>query len=192
MKQRWAMFLLGAWLCGTVIASVVAAENFYTVDRLLAGARSRAFASQVDRLGQPDAREMLRYLSSELNRLYFQLWNVTQLPVGVLLLWLLGQNPTSHSSTAAALRTSTRHAGARRVRWGIIGMLGIVVLMTLWLTPAITSLGRSLDFVPRDPPPAGFGRFWMLHGAYVVLDAAKLLVGVTVAICIARAGKQDK
>jgi len=195
MKQRWAMFVLGAWLFGTLIISGVAAENFYTIDRLLAGAPHPTFSAHVERLGHPNAREALRYLSSELNRLYFQLWNITQVPVGLLVLWLLGGTPAGHPSAAAALGTPAGHPSAaaalgtpaaRRARWGIIGMLGIVALMILWLTPAITSLGRSLDFVPRDPAPPGFSRFWILHGTYVVLDAGKLLLGVMVAIWMSR------
>ena len=41
MKQCWAMFAMGAWLCGTLMTSVLATENFYTVDRLLTGSRGQ-------------------------------------------------------------------------------------------------------------------------------------------------------
>ena len=169
MKQRWAMFAIGAWLTGTVLVSVVAAQNFYTIDRLLAGSTNAAFSSMVTELGQPQAREMLRYLSSELNRLYFQLWNVTQLALGLLVLWLIGRAPS-----------------ARKVRWGIAGMLGLVAIMLVWLTPEIVSVGRSLDFVPRDPSPPAMQRFWLLHGAYTLLEGVKLVVGLIVAVWIAQ------
>src|SRR5207247_4279623 len=72
-KQRVALVLMGAWLAGTVCTSVVATENFYTIDRLLAGSPNAAFSAALQRLGPPEARDLLRYLSSELNRLYFQL-----------------------------------------------------------------------------------------------------------------------
>jgi hypothetical protein len=65
-------------------------------------------------------------------------------------------------------------------------MLAIVVLMLAYLTPAIVSLGRSLDFVPRDPPPPGMQRFWMLHAAYTSLEMIKLLVGIVVTVSITR------
>ena len=93
MKQRWALVVMGTWLMGSICMSVVATENFYTVDRLLAGSPSAAFAAMVQTLGQPAAREMLRYLSSELNRLYFQMWNVAQVAAGVLVLWLTAGSP---------------------------------------------------------------------------------------------------
>jgi hypothetical protein len=65
-------------------------------------------------------------------------------------------------------------------------MLAIVVLMLVWLTPSIVSLGRSLDFVPRDPSPPGMQRFWILHAAYTTLEMIKLLVGIVVTVWIIR------
>jgi hypothetical protein len=47
------------------------------------------------------------------------------------------------------------------------------------------SLGRSLDFVPRDPSPPGMQRFWLLHAAYTSLEMLKLVVGLTVTARIA-------
>jgi hypothetical protein len=175
MKQRWALVLMGAWLAGTVCTSVVATENFYTIDRLLAGSPSTPFTALVHQLGQPQARELLRYLSSELNRLYFQLWNVAQLVIGAAVFWLIRD----------------AHRGRTRSPWltpvaGVIAMLAVVVLMLAWLTPAIVSLGRSLDFVPRDPSPPGMQRFWLLHAAYTSLEMLKLVVGFVVTAQIAR------
>ncbi len=169
MRKRWGMFVMGAWLTGLLIFSFVAAENFYMVDRLLARLGNRTFASLVAGLGQPQARELLRYLSSELNRFYFQLWNFTQIALGIAALALIG----SRQSSAKA-------------RWGVVAMLGLVVLMVTWLAPEIVSVGRSLDFVPRDPPPPALNRFWILHGAYTLLEGCKLVVGVIVSVWIDR------
>ena len=169
MKRRWSLVVMGAWLMGSICMSVVATENFYTVDRLLAAPGKPAFADLVQKLGQPAARELLRYLSSELNRLYFQMWNVAQIVLGVAALWLLAgfrkQDPAG------------KLVGA---------MLAIVVLMLVYLTPAIVSLGRELDFVPRDPAPPGMSRFWVLHAAYTSLEMLKLAVGLLVAGLIVR------
>jgi hypothetical protein len=150
---------------GSICTSIVATENFYTIDRLLAARTNPAFASAVDRLGAPAGRDLLRYLSSELNRLYFQMWNVAQLVLGAVALWLV----------------------AGRARRGVMVMLAIVALMVVYLTPAIVSLGRSLDFVPRDPAPPGMQRFWILHAAYTSLELIKLLIGGLVAYWIAAA-----
>jgi len=168
-----ALVLLGAWMAGSICMSVVATENFHTVDRLLAGRANVTFAADVDRLGRPQTRDLLRYLSSELNRLYFQIWNWTQIVLGAAVLALLAA-PGSPS---------------RSVRWsrrGTIAMLAIVAVMLVWLTPEIVALGRSLDFVPRDPVPPGMSRFWILHGAYTSLEMFKLAIGIIVATMIIR------
>jgi len=180
MKRRWALVVMGAWVMGSICMSIVATQNFYTVDRLLAGQSSAAFTAMVQKLGQPAARELLRYLSSELNRLYFQMWNVAQIGLGAGALWLVagtgGEDPARPRS-AGPLGT----AAAK----GILAMLAIVVLMLVYLTPAIVSLGRELDFVPRDPAPPGMSRFWLLHAAYTSLEMIKLVLGAIVAFWIA-------
>jgi hypothetical protein len=176
MKRQWALVAMGAWLAGTVCMSVVATENFYTIDRLLAGSPNTAFRAAVQQLGQALARDLLRFLASELNRLYFQVWNVTQLAIGAVVLWsiapfrLRGASPNRDNLVEADVPAAR----------GVVAMLAIVVLMLVWLTPAIVSLGRSLDFVPRDPAPPGMQRFWILHAAYTSLEMIKLLVGVWV------------
>jgi hypothetical protein len=59
MKQRCAMFAMGAWLSGMVMISVVAAENFYAVDGLLTGSTNATFSALVERLGHQQARDLL-------------------------------------------------------------------------------------------------------------------------------------
>jgi hypothetical protein len=171
MKQRWALVAMGAWLAGTVCMSVVATENFYTIDHLLAGSTNAAFRSAVQQLGQPQARDLLRFLSSELNRLYFQIWNMAQLVLGAFVLWSIAVR------RRAAANGDDLAKPDQPAAWGVAAMLATVVLMLVWLTPAIVSLGRSLDFVPRDPAPAGMRRFWILHATYTSLEMIKLLVG---------------
>jgi hypothetical protein len=173
-RRHWALAILGAWIAGSICMSVVATENFYTIDRLLGSRANAAFGAAVDRLGAVEARDLLRYLSSELNRLYFQLWNGAQIVLGVLALWLLS------GSTAQPLGRD------KKAKWGIAAMLAIVVLMLAYLTPAIVTLGRSLDFVPRDPAPPGMSRFWILHAAYTSLEMLKLVIALLVAISLAK------
>jgi hypothetical protein len=172
MKLRWALVVMGMWTMGSICMSVVATENFYTIDRLLNTSTNVEFHRAVQQLGHAPARDLLRYLSSELNRLYFQAWNVAQLVLGALALWLLASSPAL---------SATEDVRRRRALWGVAAMLGVVVLMLVYLTPQIVSLGRSLDFVPRDPAPPGMQKFWILHAAYTSLEMAKLLTGVVVA-----------
>lgn len=179
MKARWALVVMGAWIAGSICSAVVATENFYTIDRLLASSPNAAFARVVHQLGQPQARELLRYLSSELNRLYFQMWNVAQIALGGIALWLI-----AWSAGEGAPRN-------RRAE-GLVGlMIATVALMQLWLTPAIVSLGRELDFVPRTPEPPGMQRFWILHAAYTSLEMLKLAAGFVVAFWLTNVKKRD-
>ena len=172
MKQRWALALMGAWVMGTIAVAMVAAENFYTIDRLL-GARSNAlFAQLVDRVGAAETRELLRYLASELNRLYFQIWGFAQLAIGVIVVLLM------------------RDAAPARARHGASAMLAIAVVL-LAITPLIIGVGRSLDFVPRDPKPQAMRLFWILHGGYTALSLVQLIVGIGVTVAIARAPRQE-
>ena len=173
-SREWALVVLGAWLMGSICTSVVATQNFHTIDRLLAASPNDHFRSAIAQLGQPQARDLLRYLSSELNRLYFQLWNGAQLAFGAVVLWLIVRsrhgNPIDIGRAARA----------------VAAMLVIVIAMAAWLTPAIVALGRSLDFVPREPPPAGMQRFWVLHAAYTSLEMFKLLIGAVAAWWLVR------
>jgi hypothetical protein len=152
----------------------VAAENFYTIDRLLAANSHPVFGAIVDRLGKPETRDLLRYLSSELNRLYFQIWNIAQVVLAAIVLMLI------------AGTREHRILGNRNPTLGVWAMFMIVLAMLLWLTPEIVTLGRSLDFVPRDPAPAGTQRFWMLHTTYTSLEMLKLLIGVFVTIALTK------
>ena len=171
-KQRWALALMGAWVMGTIAVATVAAENFYTIDRLLTVRSSAAFAQVVDRLGAVEARDLLRYLASELNRLYFQIWSFAQLAIGVVVVLL------------------TRHTAPARARHGAAAMLAIAALL-LAMTPMIVRVGRSLDFVPREPQPQAMQLFWILHGGYTTLTLLQLVLGVAVTVAVAHATRQD-
>jgi len=170
--RSWAIFCMGVWLTGTVAMAVVATENFYTIDRLLEARPNPTFAADIDKFGSNATREVLRYLSSELNRLYFQLWNLVQLAVGILALWLVVKIP-----------------GANKPKWWIVWMLAIVLFLTVLITPFILSVGRSIDFVPRDPPPDGLRTFGLLHATYTVLDGVMLILGIMATVSLVR-GKE--
>ena len=175
MRIHAATFCLGVWVMGTVCVSVVAMQDFYTVDRLLAASSNETFAGMVEDVGYEDSRKFLRYLASELNRLFFQLWNLAQFAIGGAALWLLWGVP--HASS---------------LRGVVVGMLAVVAFLTVWVTPEILAVGRSLDFVPRDPaPPAALSRFGMLHATYTILELLKCAVGVGVAVGVGRLGQRD-
>ncbi len=161
MRQIVMAALLGGWTAGSLGMAWIATQNFRMVDRLLTSPRpelSRALAS----LPPTEARTVLRHLASEMNRRYFRLWGFLQLSLALVLV------------TVAA-------TAEPRDRWSILGLLTMLLLtlvLTFLLQPEIVSLGRSLDFLPRDPVPPSLRRFWTLHFLYTVLDGVKLLLGL--------------
>lgn len=159
-SQMTATALLGAWVAVTACMWLAATGSFATVNRVL-GRPSPGFSEASRPLGQDQSRLVLRHLASEINRTYFGAYGWAQIVLGALLLALL-------------VRQTPRDAGAL----GIVGaMLGVVLVLAFVITPQIVTLGRTLDFVPRDPPPPELARFGRLHGLYTVLDGAKLLAG---------------
>ena len=80
--RRFACFLLGLWLAGGLFMAYVATQNFRGVDRLLSGGNPAA-ASRLKPLG-PQARMILRYQASEMNRWLFGAWETTQLVCGTV------------------------------------------------------------------------------------------------------------
>ena len=167
--RQWATFGMSAWLLGTMFMAIVATQNFYTIDRLIESQPNPAFGAAVSKLGLSESREVLRYLSSELNRLYFQYWNLAQLVIGIFVLWMIVRLPAS-----------------RRVKWYVVAMLGIVLVLTVVVTPQMLYVGRELDFVPRDPQPPRLRTFGLLHAAYALMDGIELILGVMVTVWLMR------
>jgi hypothetical protein len=161
------MFCMAIWLSGSVFITVVATQNFFTIDRLVENPPNQVFSSLVAAMESPSARELMRYLSSELNRLYFQYWNLVQLPVGII-----------------ALRLVSRIPGSKHATWGIAAMLFVVLFLMVFITPPILSIGRALDFVPRDPMPPRMRTFGLLHATYSVFTLINVVLGIFVTLWI--------
>lgn len=155
MKIRYfACWLLGAWIAGSLFMILVATQNFWSVDRLLA-APAGAGAS-IEQMGRKEARTFLRYQVSEQNRWYFETWETIQLALGALLL-------------VVGLRV--------RKFCGIIAtaMFALLLLERFYLTPEIVRLGRLIDFTPQASPDREM--FWRFHGAYSGAELTKLALG---------------
>lgn len=157
---RTAMsFLLGGWLVGTIVIGFVAAENFWIIDRLLLTSLHPAFHKDVGMLPAGEARALLRYVASEQNRFFFVWWGWAEALLGVILLVMAAQS------------------GSGRLLLGFGVMLIIVAVGQFYLTPRLVEMGRTLDFVPRQPPPPNLATFGWLHAAYSVMDLIKLIIG---------------
>jgi Domain of unknown function (DUF4149) len=158
-SQLVSLAVLGAWIAATLFMWFAATSSFRTVDAVLAKPNP-AFQEATKPLGESETRTVLRHLSSEINRTLFRGYGWTQLALAGLFLFLMWRR-TPSDSTARVLAAV---------------MLGLVLILTFYIQPQIIVLGRSLDFVPRHPPPPEMSRFWMYHGAFTALDGVKLLV----------------
>jgi hypothetical protein len=163
--QAVAIALLGAWIGWTLFVWFMAGRSFATVERALEKPHP-AFEQTTRPLAPEQTRGALRYLASEINRSMFRAYGWGQVLLGAavfLLLWRL--EPADKFSVILA---------------GV--MLALVLILALVVTPLLISVGRGLDFVPREPPPPGLRRFWMLHGAFTALDGAKLVAALVLTI----------
>jgi hypothetical protein len=160
-SQVLAVAILGAWIMSTLCMWFAATRSFATVDTVLKRAEPQ-FAATTKPLGDDSTRVVLRYMASEINRTLFLGYGGLQILMGVILLFLVWrQSPRRHLDVGV-----------------VIAMLTLSVVLTAVITPWIISVGRSIDFLPRNPPPPIMPRFWALHGSYTGLDGVKLLAGI--------------
>ncbi len=141
----------------------VATQNFRGVERLL-DVPTAASAKRIESLGHDEARLLLRYQVSELNRFFFASWERLQLVLGAFLVLV-------------TLRGSQK-----------LHILAIPVVMMLmvavehWLlSPEINRLGALMDFVPNARETAEGRVFWRYHQAYSSLEVVKFLLGAVFA-----------
>jgi len=159
--QVLAVAILAAWIMATLGMWFAATRSFATVERVMKSGQPE-FVEITKPLGEVPTRMVIRHMASELNRTLFQGYGILQIVFGAILLLLV-------------LRQTPRHTLDISL---VAAMLVLSLVLTLGITPLVTSVGRSIDFLPRNPPPPVMPRFWMLHGAFTSLDGIKLLAGV--------------
>jgi hypothetical protein len=164
-NQTIAALLLGIWLGWTVFMFFVAGASFATVERILRNP-TPGLAQAAKPLAATDMRLLFRYFAAELNHRVFAAYGWGQIVIGAVLLWLLTRKSPQDAVSLAL-------AGA---------LLSIAVILGLVVTPEMRELGRSLDFVARDPAPPSLTHFQSLHRAYTVLDTTKFVIGIALAV----------
>jgi hypothetical protein len=153
--------ILSAWLTLTPFMWLAATQSFATVNRILRTANPQ-FVEATKGMAEGQVRVVLRHVASEINRAYFWGYGLAQAVFGVVLLLLLWRETPRDS-----------------LGFGVVcAMMGMVMILTLAITPTVVSLGQSIDFVPRNPPPPVVPRFWAWHGAFTGLDGVKFLAGL--------------
>jgi len=164
---RLVLVLAGFWLGMLVASWLMATANFRAVDRVLGPDARPEIAARLGGVPAEDRRVVLRHLVGEINRWMFGRWALAQLALGGIVLAAAWRLPGWPRLLAAAA-------------------LLLVVVQLAFLTPAIESAGRSIDFVPRPLPPDVGRRFGTLHAAYVGADFAKAILVAGAAWIVAR------
>ena len=161
------------WLGAGIFADIAVTQNFQTVDRFLSAPGSVGAAVELNKIGRPREREILRRNAGEENNFLFENWERMEIILGVALLATLffGERPNKPMLAAA------------------ISMWLIVLIQHFALSPQVTEMGRKIaDLPPGDPLNK---TFWMFHGIYSGSEILKLLVGFGLAIRLSRKGKTD-
>jgi hypothetical protein len=161
-NHRFAAFLSGCLILGSLFMIFVATQNFQTVDRVLASPPPEA-AQMFQTLGPGNSRLLLRYLAGEDNRLFFVAWELAEIVLGIALTAIL----------LFAIRSGLLAGLAG-------GMVIIAAFQHFRVTPEMISLGRLVDFGASAGSPA-YNQFWRLHGLYGVLEVVKLILLAVVA-----------
>jgi hypothetical protein len=154
--RRFACLLLGIWLGGLVMMTVVATQNFHTVDRILLEPSPGA-APELKTLGHDTARMLLRWQAGEQNRRLFEISETAQLAMGMAIIFVL-------------LFGSTE--GKYALTLGLL-LLVLVIAQRFFLTPMMVSLGRLVDFVPPNVRSGERVKFQVLHMGYAGMEVSK-------------------
>jgi hypothetical protein len=164
-NRRFASLLLGGWMGCTMFMWLVAIQNFSAVTRVIAAPSPKA-AEIIQVLGEERAKGLLRYQVAEQNRWYFETWEYMQLVFSIIVfLTLIFARPR----VMAAI---------------VISCLIMISLLTerFLLTPQITALGRTMDFMKEGVETAESARFWIYHHTYSAVEMFKLCLGAILAV----------
>lgn len=163
-SRRFTTFLLGIWLGCSLFMTALAVTNFKVVDQLLERPTSSLAAKQFQSMGYTQARLMMRHQAGEVNRYFFESWGWVQALLGSVVLGLL-----------------VFEVRSRWLRWmlGIAaGMLVLVLVNQIAVTPTIVGVGRILDFNGPDKLLAERAKFSSFHRAYSTIEVTKMLLGI--------------
>lgn len=158
--HRLASLILGIWLGVAIFMDFVATQNFRTVSRVMGSLDVRAVET-ARKVSDPDAlRMLLRYFAGETNRYLFEQWEWAELMLGLaLVVVLLFCRPYQKFALTLCML-----------------MILVVVAQRFKLTPAITDLGRELEF-----SVSASRRFEVYHAVYGYSEIAKLVMGLLIA-----------
>lgn len=155
--HRLASFIIGIWLGISVFMDFVATQNFQNVGRVMNTMDLRSVDAAKKLGGAQAERQLLRYFAGEANRYLFEQWEWAELLLGLAMFLVL-----------VFCRSNQKFAMVL-----CLLMMCLVAAQRFELTPAITRLGRELEF--SDSANRRFGAY---HAAYGYVELSKLALGL--------------
>ena len=155
--RRIACWLLGAWFVGSLAVSRITSVDYAAADRVLEAAVPQIHVIAIGR-GRPVARSLMRYMAADLNRVYFEDWEWTEMALGLGVMLVLFIDRQKRALIVLAASATI-----------------LVTFQHFWVTPEIVYLEQVRSFPPQGPPPAEF-RFDRMQMLYTAVEIAKLLL----------------
>jgi hypothetical protein len=165
--RRIVCFLLGVWLGGGILMAWYGARSFRTVESIMADSNP-AFVVQTKPLGPAVTRMVLRYVVAEQNRWLFRSWENLQICMALLFFcYLLFGTMEGKFSLGVML-----------------AMLVLTLLQRLLISPELGLSARTIEYIPGDLAAQERARFWLLHNAYLAVEALKFGLGLILGIIV--------
>lgn len=143
------------------------ARSFGTVESIMSQANP-AFVAQTKALGPAATRLVLRYAVAEQSRWLFRSWENMQ--IGMALMFF------------CYLLFGTREG---KVTLGVmLVMLGLTLVQRLLISPELGTTSRIMEYVPGDLAAQERARFWLLHNAYLTVEAVKAGFGLILGVIV--------
>ena len=165
--RRIVCFLLGVWLGGGILMAWYGARSFGTVETIM-NQSNPAFVLQTKVLGPAVTRLVLRNAVAEQNRWLFRSWENMQICMAVLFFsYLLFGTLEGKVSLAVML-----------------AMLALTLFQRLLISPELGITGRTMEYVPADLAAQERAKFWLLHNAYLAVEALKFGFGLILGMIV--------
>jgi hypothetical protein len=165
--RRIVCFLLGIWLGGGILMAWYGARSFGTVESIMQQSNP-GFVVQTKPLGPAMTRTVLRYIVAEQNRWLFRNWEYMQIVLACLFFCYLLFGTTEGKFSLGVM----------------LAMLALTVMQRFLISPDLGITGRTLDFAPTDLAAQEHARFWLVHNAYLAVEALKFGLGLILGIIV--------
>ena len=143
------------------------ARGFGTVETILTQANP-TFVSQTKPLGPAVTRLTVRYVLAEQNRWLFRNWENMQLALGVVLFCYLLFGTLEGKVSLGVM----------------LAMILLTLLQRSLISPELGVTARVMEYAPGDLAAQERARFWLLHNAYLGVEALKFGFGLILGMLV--------